>query len=84
MAKCIQVVGQGIPVRMSDTDAFQVVVRDGDGQYCPKSMWRNWYDDPVDVGGTIQPGRIAKLVGDKITEARTLQRNLQHKRRSRH
>ncbi len=40
MAKCFQVVGQGVAVRMSDDDAHEVVVRDGDGQYCPKHVWR--------------------------------------------
>ena len=38
MAKCFRVVGQGIPIRMSDYDAHQVVVRDGDGEYCPKHV----------------------------------------------
>lgn len=38
MAKCIRVVGQGVPVRMSDADAFQIVERDKDGEYCPKSV----------------------------------------------
>jgi hypothetical protein len=42
--KCIQLVGQGVPVRVSDEEAFQIVVRDGDGQYCSKSFWREWYD----------------------------------------
>lgn len=41
--KCIQVVGQGIPVRLPDEVAFQVVVREGDGQYCSKSLWREHY-----------------------------------------
>ena len=40
MAKCFQLVGHGTPVRMSDDDAFQVVVRDNDGQYCPKHVWK--------------------------------------------
>jgi len=38
--KCVQVVGQGIPTRMSDDDAFVMVHLLGDGQYCPKSVWR--------------------------------------------
>lgn len=42
MAKCIRLVGQGVPARMSDDDAFQVVERDGDGQYCPKDLWKDW------------------------------------------
>lgn len=40
MAKCFQLVGQGVPVRMSDDDAFQIVEREFDGQYCPKSVWK--------------------------------------------
>lgn len=69
MAKCIQVVGQGIPVRMSDEDAFQVVVRDHDGEYCPKSVWRS-----------TEAKLIARLVGDKISATRTLARHDQHGR----
>jgi hypothetical protein len=42
--KCIQVVGQGVPVRLSDADAYQIVVRDHDGDYCPKHVWKQWYD----------------------------------------
>lgn len=44
MAKCIRVVGQGVPVRMSDEKAFQWVIRDGDGEYCSKSFWKEWHD----------------------------------------
>lgn len=70
MAKCVQIVGQGIPARVSDEDAFQIVDRDHDGQYCPKSVWR----------GSTEPLR-AKLVGNKITATPTLARNLQHSRK---
>jgi hypothetical protein len=43
MSKCVQIVGQGIPVRLSDGDAFQLVERDRDGEYCPKREWRKFY-----------------------------------------
>lgn len=69
MAKCVQVVGQGVPVRMSDADAFQVVVRNHDGQYCPKSRWR-----------LHETKLVAKLVHGNITETRTLARHDQHAR----
>lgn len=62
MAKCIRVVGQGIPVRMSDDDAFQIVVRDHDGDYCPKRVWKEYYDTP-DKSERL----TARLVGNKIT-----------------
>jgi hypothetical protein len=42
--KCVQIVGQGIPVRLSDDDAFQIVERDKDGEYCPKHVWKEFYD----------------------------------------
>jgi hypothetical protein len=42
--KCVQIVGQGVSCRMSDDDAFQIVDRDHDGQYCPKTLWKNHYD----------------------------------------
>ena len=59
MAKCLQVVGQGVPVRMSDDDAFQVVEREHDGQYCPKKLWREFY---IPHDGFPQKSRFAKLV----------------------
>jgi hypothetical protein len=40
--KCVQVVGQGIPVRLSDDDAFQIVRRDFDGEYCPKRVFKEY------------------------------------------
>lgn len=43
MAKCVRVVGQGVPVRLSDDDAFQLVERDHDGEYCNKKFWKTWY-----------------------------------------
>ena len=42
--KCIQIVGQGVPVRLTDADAHQIVVLDHDGEYCPKHVWKAWYD----------------------------------------
>jgi hypothetical protein len=62
--KCVQIVGQGIPARMSDDDAARIV-REGDGQYCPKRVWKNFHDNNADerfrtrVGSRIdQRGRI--------------------------
>lgn len=78
MAKCFQVVGQGVPVRMSDEDAHQVVVRDGDGQYCPKHVWKEERASPYRV--EREDACLRKLVGRKITPVATLQRNLQHKK----
>lgn len=80
MAKCFQVVGQGIPVRMSDRDAFQVVDRDKDGQYCPKHVWKERRASAYEVerGGAC----LAKLVGNKITPTASLHFNAQHKRRA--
>jgi len=42
--KCIQVVGQGVPVRVTDEDAAEIITRDKDGSYCPKHVWKQWYD----------------------------------------
>jgi hypothetical protein len=42
--KCVQVVGQGVPIRLSDDEAFQLVHNDKDGEYCSKSFWKSWYD----------------------------------------
>lgn len=78
MAKCFQLVGQGIPVRMSDEDAFQIVDRDGDGQYCSKTMWRERRasDYCVKQGDSC----LYKLVGTTITSTSTLARQDQRKR----
>lgn len=76
MAKCICVVGQGVPVRLSDEDAFQVVVRDHDGEYCSKKLFKEWY----------QPSYtpyVAKLQSDgTFYPVKTLHFNAQHARRS--
>ena len=49
--KCVRFVGQGVPVRLSDQQAFRIVEIDKDGEYCSKTFWRNWYrlnsDSPV-------------------------------------
>lgn len=82
MAKCFQVVGQGVPVRMSDDDAFQVVVRDSDGQYCSKAHWREWHQRLADATKSEFNPLRAKLVGNKITKTDTLARNLQHSRKT--
>lgn len=79
MAKCIRVEGQGVPVRMSDEDAFQVVVRDRDGEYCSKSFWKDWYDNHASPEHRERV--ISRLVGNKISAARTLAR---HDQRGRH
>lgn len=42
--KCVQVVGQGIPIRLSDDDAHYLVSI-GDGQFCPKHKWRKYLKD---------------------------------------
>lgn len=79
MAKCFQVVGQGIPVRMSDDDAFQVVVRDGDGQYCSKTMWRARRASAycTERGDNC----LAQLRGTTITSVHSLARHDQHSRK---
>lgn len=43
MAKCVQVVGQGVPVRCTDAEAREIVVKDHDGEYCSKSVWKEWW-----------------------------------------
>ena len=81
MAKCIRVVGQGVPVRVSDDDALRVVVRNHDGEYCSKRVWREFWagHEPYDNGLR----RLAGPKGNTISEVSTLARNLQHKRQKR-
>lgn len=79
MAKCFQVVGQGVPVRMSDEDAFQIVDRDHDGQYCPKHVWKA---ERASAYRTKQGDNcLRKLEGRKIVETSTLARYYEHARR---
>lgn len=40
--KCVQIVGQGVPVRLSNDDAHRVVAVEHDGQYCPKSVFKKY------------------------------------------
>lgn len=45
MAKCVRMVGQGVPYRMHDEDAADIV-RSGDGEYCPKSVFKaHWANE---------------------------------------
>lgn len=78
MAKCFQVVGQGVPVRMSDANAFQIVDRDKDGQYCSKKLWKEHRDGDYCV--SEGDNGLRKLVGSTISKTGTLQRHDQHKR----
>lgn len=39
-SKCVQVVGQGIPVRLTNMSAHQLVAVDHDGEYCPKRVFK--------------------------------------------
>ena len=83
MAKCIRVI-EGFPVRMSDEDAFQVVVRDGDGEYCSKRFWKAWYgpsaEFPDKVVHAPDCAKLAGANGNTITWVDSLHHN-QHKRR---
>ena len=45
--KCVRIVGQGLPARMSDADAAQII-REGDGEYCPKRIWKRFHDENLD------------------------------------
>jgi hypothetical protein len=61
--KCIRLVGQGVPVRVSDAEAFQIVERDdGDGEYCSKSFFKDWYQKktPQTERGQVRPVNVAK------------------------
>ena len=42
--KCVQLVGQDIPVRLSNEDAHRIadMFGDHDGQYCPKSVFKKY------------------------------------------
>lgn len=40
--KCVRIVGQGVPVRMPDEKAEQIIA-EGDGQYCSKQFWKEWW-----------------------------------------
>lgn len=58
--KCIQLVGQGVPVRVTNEDAYQIVVRDHDGDYCPKWIWKLHYDRRGEPRKTVSDIRRIK------------------------
>jgi hypothetical protein len=41
--KCVCQIGQGVPVRMTDAEAAELVA-EGDGEYCSKGFWKTWWD----------------------------------------
>lgn len=43
--KCVRIVGQGVPCRLTNEKAHEIVEIDRDGEYCPKSFFKNWYKD---------------------------------------
>lgn len=45
--KCLRLVGQGIPIRVPDAEAKQIVEKDFDGEYCSKSFYKNYRDSPA-------------------------------------
>jgi hypothetical protein len=68
-SKCIQIVGQGIPIRVSNADAHQLVAIDKDGQYCPKKVWKAYHaahPGQFAVRHKLVPhmGKLMKMVPD--------------------
>jgi hypothetical protein len=45
--KCVRVVGQGLPHRLTDTFAAELVA-EGDAEYCPKIDWKLFHDNNAD------------------------------------
>lgn len=41
--KCVRIVGQGVPIRVSDAEARKIVEREGDGEYCGKQFFKDWW-----------------------------------------
>lgn len=41
--KCVRIVGQGVPVRLSNDDAFRIVHADKAGEYCTRKFFRDWH-----------------------------------------
>lgn len=40
--KCIQLLGQGIPIRVTNDDADFLVRTDHDAEFCPKSVFKEY------------------------------------------
>jgi len=53
--KCVRIVGQGVPVLLSDDDARRIVEVYHDGEYCKRQFWKDWYDR---VGADRYRGRL--------------------------
>ncbi len=71
MAKCIQLVGQGVPTRVTDAEAFQIVEREGDGQYCSKKFWRDWYAPSETFPDGRTPSRSTALTRQSANKERS-------------
>lgn len=42
--KCVRIIGQGIPVRLKDSEAYRIVEIEKDGEYCSKSFYKRWQE----------------------------------------
>lgn len=65
--KCVQIVGQGIPVRLTNEDARRVVEVDKDGQYCPKHVFKKFWAECPDEAA--KAAMLKKLERDRASTA---------------
>jgi hypothetical protein len=65
--KCVQVVGQGLPIRVSNDDAYRLVHIDHDAQYCPKSVFKAYRKDHPEHPALSRINSQNKIVEDVRT-----------------
>lgn len=65
--KCVKFIGQGVPHRISDAEAFHLVVLDHDGEYCPKRVWREFYATCEDEKFVAAERASVRRTGEKLS-----------------
>ena len=62
--KCVQIVGQGIPARLSNEDAHRLVAVEHDGQYCPKRVFKKYRVEHPDHPALHRINSQGRIVAD--------------------
>jgi hypothetical protein len=62
--KCVQIVGQGVPIRLSNDDAHRIVAINHDGQYCPKSVFKAYRKNHPEHPANSRIDSQNKIVAD--------------------
>lgn len=78
--KCVRVVGQGIPHRLTNDDARKLVEVDKDGEYCPKHVFKKFWADNPDT--RMRDSVYAQLERDRKRASDAARTPKQHRKRA--